>query len=462
MKKPDYRTVQDILKHPRWDPMVARLDPQKVTAPQMRVLDDFLAFLEGQGLATIWSLKASDFLSFDARYRSANRLRALKRAMEVVFPNQPALLVLTDAIRLKEAGVRPPQPKKARKRSMKVSIPADELPEEWQEVLADMRAGIDRPGVSAPSPRMIPTYCMKLRQLACSARKAGLPETLSVEAIQAYVRDMRKRGLSAATQRASVSALAKCGRYLAVGPDVKALLADLERTSADKAKKAPKKKYSKLQKTGYSPVAILDEATELLKKAPELNCPRSRQAHRNCAAALAVFSLLPVRLADTRIKFGENLTWQEGKYELRLFLSKSGDLYDTELDPRLNRFIDALILRGCDTAWLAHMRAECMASNRPVFVKNDGEGVGYNYVSDCWRSVFETGEHIARTILHTFLGVELGVAGTDMALAANGQSSPETAAAYQADMVKKAGRLKCQGSLADIANTADEAFFAFR
>ena len=42
-------------------------------------------------------------------------------------------------------------------------------------------------------------------------------------------------------------------------------------------------------------------------------------------------------------------------------------------------------------------------------------------------AVIKAGEQIARTILHTFLGVEFGQAGTDLAIATIGQSSPETA-----------------------------------
>ncbi|MBQ4826243.1 hypothetical protein J4729_17030 [Leisingera sp. HS039] len=48
MKKPDRRTVQKILQHPRWDPLAAKLDMGAVTAPQLRVLDDFLAFIENR------------------------------------------------------------------------------------------------------------------------------------------------------------------------------------------------------------------------------------------------------------------------------------------------------------------------------------------------------------------------------------------------------------------------------
>ncbi|MBE1297153.1 MAG: hypothetical protein GJ678_13120 [Rhodobacteraceae bacterium] len=462
MKKPDYRTVEDILKHPRWDPLAGVLDMDRVTAPQMRILDDFLAFVEGQALASIWDLTVADFLSFDERYKSANRLRSLKKALKTVLPGQPALIVLTDAIRQKEAAARPPKPGPARPRRLKVSIPEEELPDSWKEALADMVAGIDRPGLMAPSPKMVPTYRMKLRQLACSARKAGLPEAFTAEAVKAYAADMRKRKLAAATQLAAFSALATCGRYMDAGRPVLDLLADLKRRSEAASRKEPKQKYAKLQKTGYSPVGIITRADELLREVPDLKCPRSQQAQRNCAAALALFSVLPVRLADTRIRFGENLVWRNGAYELRLKLSKSGELYDAEVDPRLNRFIDALILRGCDRAWLDAMRQDCMASRRPLFVRNDGESVGYNYVSDCWRKVFGTGEHISRTILHTFLGVELGAAGTDLSLSACGQSSPDTAATYQDDIVKKAGRIKGQAALAEVAQDADATLFAFR
>lgn len=400
-----------------------------------------------------------DFLSFDQGYKSAGRLRQLKKAMQTVFPRQPAILVLTDAIRQKEAVE--PRPSAQKPCSLKYSIPEDQLPLAWREALEDMAAGFDRNCVAAPSPNMIATYRMKLRQIACSARKAGLPEEISVDAVIAYARDMRARNLAAATQLASFSAIQKSARYLAADPETVELLAELVRDSDAKSRHAPKQKYAKLQQTGYSPVAIIDLADEVLAQADELPCPKSRQEQRNRAAALALYSVLPLRLADTRLRFGEHVTWNGQQYALHCLLSKHRRRYDAEFDPRLNRFIDALILRGCDEAWLDHMRDECLRSNRPLFIRNDGKGVAYNYVSDCWRKQFGTGEHIARTILHTFLGVELGPVGTDLALAANGQRSPATAQAYQDDVVKKVRRLRGQESLAEIAASAVSDLFEF-
>lgn len=461
MKTPDRRTVAEILQHQRWDPVIPTLDQDKATAPQMRILDDFLAFVEDQKIAPIWALKVSDCLSFDARYQSANRLRALKQAMQFVFPGQPAILVLTDAIRQKEAQARTPRAAQKKPRVLRVSVPPEELPEVWKDALEFMEGGFGRGGVIAPSPNMVPTYRMKLRQFAWSARNAGLAEEFSTDAVKAYARDMRGRGLAAATQLASFSALKKSARYVAADQAVLDLLSELIRKSECRARKAPKKKYEKLQKTGYSPVPIVDTAVDLLKEAQSLTCPRAQQARRNTAAALALCSVLPVRLADTRLNFAEHLSWQEGRYELHITLSKDEEAYDAELDPRLNRFIDALILRGCDAIWLEQMRQDCMNSNRPLFIRNDGEEVGYNYVSDCWRQIFGTGEHIARTIMHTFLGIELGVAGTDMAMASCGQKSPKTAAEYQDDMVGKARRLQGQKSFEAMVDDAHLALFEF-
>jgi len=379
----------------------------------------------------------------------------------MIFPGQPAILILTEAIRQKEARYRKPRSAKPRQRTLKVSVPLVALPTSWKDALKYMQDGFGGGDVTASSPNMIPTYEMKLRQFAWSANNAGLPVRFSVDAVKAYVKDVRGRGLVAVTQLASFSALKKSARYVAADQEVLELLSELMRATEGKARKAPKKKYEKLQKTGYSPVQIVDQAVDLLAETQALTCLRAQQARRNTAAALALFSVLPIRLADTRLNFGEHLSWREGRYELHLTMSKNEQAYGAEIDPHPNQFIDALILRGCDEAWLDQMRADCLESNRPLFIRNDGEGVGYNYISGCWRSIFGTGEHISRTILHTFLGIELGSAGTDMALAANGQKSPKTAAAYQDQMVSRARRLQCQKSFEGMVGDTHQRLFEF-
>lgn len=130
----------------------------------------------------------------------------------------------------------------------------------------------------------------------------------------------------------------KCARYVAADQETLDLLAELLRIYEEEARKAPKRKYEKLQNTGYSPVAIVNQASQLLKQASDLECPKSRHAQRNTAAALALFANLPLRLADTRLVFGKNVFWRGGQYHLQTGISKSQQCWSAELDyPHLAR-----------------------------------------------------------------------------------------------------------------------------
>lgn len=459
MKKPDDRTRTEVLAHPRWDPLIG--DPQISNAPlcELRLVDDFLAFLEKSNLMAGGKITADTFLRFDQKNSSGSRLRALKFAIMTIFPGHPSILPLGEALRSRE----PKRDRKIRPSScpLKKSVPFDTLPTPWKDAFADMDAGFDRNGQMPPAPGMMATHKMKIRQLLNSARSADLPDEISSETVRAYARDLYERNLAPATLRASFSAVLKFARFVAADPEAVELLKELTRIYEGKAKKAKSKKFQHMQNTGYSPVAIIKLAQSILKEAPSLKSPRSRHAQRNRAAALAMYSVLPLRLSDTRLIFGETLLWNGSKYTIETTLSKSGYPYVTDLDPRLNTFIDTLILRGCNPAWLDDMREQCLQEHRPLFITNDGNPVGYNYVSDCWRKTFGTGEHIARTILHTFLGIELGEAGTDLAMAATGQRSHATAEAYQRDALAMAQRMKGQAKLADVASTYDSSIFEF-
>ena len=81
---------------------------------------------------------------------------------------------------------------------------------------------------------------------------------------------------------------------------------------------------------------------------------------------------------------------------------------------------------------------------------NEGRSGGaghYNYVSDAWRAEVGTGEQIARMVLHTFLGIGSGHAGTDMVKATHGQRSDRIEGEYRGDALAKAQRLKGQAEI---------------
>lgn len=459
MKKPDYRTRTEVLAHPRWDPLVGDPNLSNATVQELRLADDFLVFLEQSNLVAEEEIAVNTFLSFDQENSSQSRLRALKSAIMSIFPGHPSILPLEEAIRSRE-------PKRDRKspsssRRLDKSVPFDALPTSWKDAFADMDAGFDRNGQMPPAPGMMATHKMKIRQLLCSARLAALPDEISVDAVRAYARDLNERKLAPATLRASFAATLKFARYISADPEAIKLLEELSRIHEKKARQAKSKKFQHLQNTGYSPVAIIKQAQAILDDTPNMKSPRTRHAQRNQAAALAIFSVLPVRLADTRFIFGKTLFWNGSRYTIEMTLSKSGYPWITDLDPRLNIFIDALILRGCNPVWLEEMRDKCLQEHRALFITNEGTPVAYNYVSDCWRQTVGTGEHVARTILHTFLGVELGEAGTDLAMAATGQRRHATAVAYQGDALAMAQRMKGQAKLRDVANTFEPSIFEF-
>ncbi|MBW0157621.1 hypothetical protein [Sedimentimonas flavescens] len=458
----DRRTKAQILQNARWDPLIGDPGLDAASTDNLRILDDFLRYIEDLKIADTRALSQQDFLTFDQHSRSHSRLLRLNRAIDAVFPGHPSTIALRAAILVKmRAYLGTALNATKRPRRIDKSVPYEQLPETWQDAFTAMEAGFERNRETAPSAGMLPTLKMKARQLLRSARDADLPDQLSEAAVRAYARDLRERQLAAATLRASFSALLKFARYTGADEATVDLLAELSRTYEAKAAKAPKQKFAHLQNTGYSPVALIEKASTILAAAQALPCPRERHAQRNRAAAIALFSVMPVRLADTRLIFGKTLFWADKAYAIDARLSKTGYHWAAKIDTRLNTFIDALILRGCDPDWLDQMRQDCLASRRALFITHAGKPVAYNYVSDAWRREVGTGEHIARTVLHTFLGIKLGQAGTDMAMSACGQTSHQTAAAYQGDALTMAQRMRAQQELQDITKAADHGMFAF-
>lgn len=462
MKSRDDRSRDEILQHPRWDPFFSAPGLSEIDVSGLRILDAFFAFMEGENIASIRDLSKRHFQKFDPHNETVERLRRLKKAMNIMFAGEPSILVLTKVIREKEAAyeAKKKRPPKSKPRSLKYSVPESELPPEWRSAFADMAAGMDRNGQMAPATGMYGTHVMKMRQLLCSARKAQLPKVLSRDTVLAYAHELYARGVAPATQRASYSAVLKFARYTAADQATIELLAELCRTYEKKAGQAAKQKYAKLQKTGYSPVPIVDRAAEMLKSLPKNANTQADHAQRNRAAALALFAVLPLRLADTRLVFGETLLWKDGHYTIETHLSKSKALWTTDLNPYLNLFIDALILRGCASLWLDTMRQDCLQQKRPLFITSTGEAVGYNYVSDAWRRELGTGEHIARTILHTYFGIEYGMAGVEMAKAACGQTAQGIEKEYQDNSLKKVQRLQGQSEITAISEAFDDDPFA--
>ena len=217
-------------------------------------------------------------------------------------------------------------------------------------------------------------------------------------------------------------------------------------------------KFGKLVAIG-SLADSLALARGLLEEARTEEDPRAFAARLNEAAATALFSILPLRLADTRLDFGQDLSWDGERYHIHVLTSKCDEDFRGPVHPGLNAFIDPLILRGAAPQYLGELREACMRSGRPVFVKACGTGVGYGYVSDIWRRHLGTGAHISRTRVHTELA-RLGPEGVEMALALCAQRSPKSAEKYHAESVKLCSLERSNDALFDEVEDAElEAYF---
>ncbi len=152
---------------------------------------------------------------------------------------------------------------------------------------------------------------------------------------------------------------------------------------------------------------------------------------RNEAAVIALWSFLPLRLADSALLWGEDICWDDDAYRVSIVTQKADVPLSGRLHARLIPFLDALLLEGVSVEYLEEMRARAETQRLPLLRRHDGQPLAHDYPSTVWRKHFGTGAHIARTRIHTELG-KLGPAGVESALALCAQRDPRTREFYQA------------------------------
>lgn len=447
----DWRSADEILAQPRWKGLHA--SAQGLDTQALRDVDRLLARCEAEGIAHVDDITEALIDSVDAGSVSAYYQHRLVKALARLLPGtalaQRAAACVLRRRQRSSAGRSQPTPKRTRAASK--SLPESDLPLAWRDALATMRAGVGTRTDRAPAPSIVETIAMKLRQLARSATDRGLPVALSLEAIGALHDDMQARGVTASTRRATTSALARFAQYIAAPQEIRD---ELRRVTSlhDASKTAEiKRKEKVLHKTDVSARAVLAKARDLLAEATTTTNPRSAHSRRNEAFCLSFFTLLPIRLSDARLTFGEDLIWAGGSWNLCITTSKNGVDYAAKVHPHLEPYIEALILQGLDPVYLDQRREACLADRRPALVTWTGEGVGYNYVSDVWRKYFGIGEHIARTEMHESFAARLGVEGTELALRACGQRSPQSAKHYHGQRIRQTRMTRMQDGLQALA-----------
>lgn len=432
-----HRVVTEILKGPMWrgidhDYVVTLLETRKIRGCHLVELDEFLKFrasLVDEGLEP--DAIRRRIADFGHTKGSLDKLRRLRRTLLLFFDEGELAAELADAI---SAAVRPRSPRAQPLvgRGLVHSIAVTELPPLWQRALEDMRDGLPGEDGTSPAPEVVKGIARTMRQMAKTARDEGLPVGLTTEVAVAYERSLQRRDnpLSKQTIRKYLADIKAFAKYVGATPEFQEHISVRHRRQARRASKELTRldfrtaKIPDFQEVLALSFDMLDKARETLR----LECAH---ALRNRAAAIALVSVMPLRIADLTVFFGSNITWNGERYHLHIpKTSKNKKEHNSNIHPVLGRFIDQLVLHERPSSQLEDARETCLREGRALFVNRSGEPVHKNYVSRCWWQVFGTGSHVARAKLHEQLA-RLGPRGVEAALSACGHRSDKSAEPYR-------------------------------
>lgn len=394
------------------------------------------------------------------------KLQSLRRGMWSVFDGHPLLREL-DALIAER--VQPAATKYAsyKSRARRFSVHPEELPVAWKAALERMADGmpglavIDGKRQPAPVPSMLATMRTKVCELVLAAREAGLPDEMSVAAATAYEKSLfgRERPLSPVTLKSAIRQVGEFARYIGAPEAVLTHLAGRVRYHERRASgHTPLKEAKVLALPTYED--IFGMAFDLLGAAERTKNAKQAQFKRNAAVAITLFCPFPLRVADTVMRFGEEITWNGQMYRFDLVLSKSKRPYTAPILPVFGFFIDQMVLQGAALEHLDALRRDCLQKRRLLFVTYDGRAPHARYVSHLWSQVLGTGNHAARTKLHDEFG-RLGSRGVELAMRACGQRGERTAEAYRTRAFQMLAVEKAHADMAgEISDAEWREFFA--
>jgi hypothetical protein len=320
-------------------------------------------------------------------------------------------------------------------------VPLAALPDAWREALAAMRRGECLAGLKPLAESTLKSTEDVLREYARVMRDAGLPVEITIDGIRRLEaaraqrslarerQDYADQGNRPATRHTAVLRLRGFAERLGADPLlVSALRAHENRLRRDLATVVPLK-FGKLD--GLPDLAgTWRIARGQLAESHAATRRQTRLRLLNEAAILALWTLLPLRLGDSRLRWGEDVYWTGAGYRVDIDTRKADVPLRGRLHPILTPFLDALVLNGMDPAWLEAMRADAMARELPLFRDTTGRMLAARHPSKVWAQHMGAGAHISRTRVHTELG-QLGPEGVEAALALNAQADARSRRFYQ-------------------------------
>lgn len=385
------------------------------------------------------------------------QMRGARKALWTLFEGHPLLRELDIAIfTLTGVQTKKPYPQRVRR----FSIFPGQLPESLQTALQDMADGIPGAHHTVPVPSMVMTTRTKVCELAKAALDAGIEVEISVETATAYERSLfrREKPLSKKTILSAVRQIRDFARYIGSDDAVLEHLADRIRFNENRSHHAePQKEAKVLALPDYA--GIFGMALDMLGKAAMTRNPKSAQRLRNGAVAITLFCPFPFRVADTHLRFGQDILWDGEGYRFNLIIQKTRRPFSAPVLPVFGWFIDQMVLQGASPEHLAELRKKCFDEQRALFVNHHDADVHERFVSYMWQQFLGTGNHAARTHLHDSFG-RMGSRGVELAMRACGHRSEKTAEAYRTRAFEMLSLEKIHEDLkADILDEEWEVFF---
>lgn len=317
-----------------------------------------------------------------------------------------------------------------------VSVAPEDLPAEWREALANMKAGL-KGGIDAPAPSIQTRLTQRLCMFAWSAQRAGRPIDLAdEEALQAFYRDLEARsaakytsGPREATLRNSFEELHRFARYMGAPDTVISSLHFTYELLCIAEGAQDQLKWLKIE--GQSSDVVLAAARDRLARSRTAPSAAERQKLRNEAMALIVGFYVAPRPADFQnFAFGDSVFFdaERGRYSFIYIQQKtnhrSGVPREVHLPPKASPYFDAVILRDAADDLIETLRAKAMHDKRPLTIHDNDEPVAYGWYSRVFKGVIETGGHAMRAIrVSEILAANPNPAGMEMARLTTGHAS---------------------------------------
>tara|TARA_R110000850_G_scaffold277055_1_gene421778 strand:- start:8521 stop:10170 length:1650 start_codon:yes stop_codon:yes gene_type:complete len=428
-----------------WKPFLLHCDVDILSFYEIRKLDNWLRWAYQNNVA---SPSIDDYLSYAKQWQTERVLHTLQAIFNKlgVPRSQATEINLGLAIKRKRSehrgnGLPKPQPEP----KLRYSIRPDELPKHWHEVLENLKQGIGQNGKRPPAKGIIPKIEMALRTFCYSCQKSGTTVELTEETIRIHISDLRARGWRNSSQQIEIQNLKRFMQYLGRDPKEIKFVDSLESELKINATGEVPLKFQKFVKIG-SLTDILNRALDLLEDSYAQSALEKRVSKAAAGTALALECLLPLRSADTTLRWGEHVQHTGKRYRIEMQTSKTGNLLKTDLTEFLSPFFDALLLQGCDVRLLPDFRTKAIRDKSFLFCHADGRKISSRRVAYIWDRHIGCGPTMARSLVHTELG-KLGSTGVSQALAMCAQRSEQIQKFYQHSSMTDALLMKGNNAL---------------